>query len=301
MDIRINKSDFSSEDNALWNKKTIEVFRFFVEVCKKHDLKWYCGCGTVLGAIRHKGMIPWDDDIDVCMPRGEYDKFIAICAKMDDSNYELVTPETSSSYNAFHARLMDKHSTILFWRRYPTVLGIYLDIFPMDGIGTDRNQAVKHYNKYYKYFFCFRESQAHYSVENIFYYFTHGQKKRAIYSLLFSINRSYFRNYFLRRITEISKAYTWNESSWILTYSPGWGAKEIYPKEWVENTIDVEFEGITVPIPSRYDDYLSYFYHDYMTLPPLEERNQRHKIDYYNLNKRESFDEIICHIKEQGR
>lgn len=301
MDKRINKSEFSSEDNFLWNKKTIDVFRYYMQICKEYNLKWYCGCGTVIGAIRHKGMIPWDDDIDVCMPREEYDKFIEICRKLESNDFELVTPDSDSSYNAFHARLMDKNSTILFWRRYPVVLGIYIDIFPMDGIGSDKKKAEEHYRKYLKNYFCFRECHAHFSLENIKYYLTHNQKKRAFSSILFSFNRKWFRDYYLRQIKKIAKTYSWNESKYILTYSPGWGEKEIYLKEWVEETTLTEFEGMQVPVPAKYDEYLRYFYNDYMKLPPVEERNQRHKIDYYNLNRRETFEEILQHIKEQGR
>ena len=92
-----------------WNAIITDVFRKFIEICKENDLSYFCCGGTAIGAIRHQGMIPWDDDIDVFMPRPDYDKFIKIAQSVELDKYELITPFTHPNYPLYFAKLCNKN------------------------------------------------------------------------------------------------------------------------------------------------------------------------------------------------
>ena len=119
----------------------LQLLEQFQAVCKKHDLKYYAIGGTLLGAVRHKGFIPWDDDIDVGMPRADYDRFLELCEAELSYPYRLVTPLNDACYRA-HAQIRNCETT-----GYPTIdeklscnKGIFIDIFPLDGV-TDSKMA----------------------------------------------------------------------------------------------------------------------------------------------------------------
>lgn len=115
--------------------KLLDMLKWFHEFCIENKLRYYALGGTMLGAIRHKGFIPWDDDIDVGMPREDYDKMIELVIDKQDEKYRLEKPLQNKDFVYQYCKLYDTSTTLVENTRYKTKRGVYLDIFPLDGIG----------------------------------------------------------------------------------------------------------------------------------------------------------------------
>ena len=300
-DKRLKKSEVGPDVSRVWNQRITKILEKFVEICDKNNLRYYMLGGSLIGVVRHKGMIPWDDDIDVGMPLPDYQRFIEICKKENLDDFELFTPEDTPGFYASNILLVDKNSSLLFWRRHLCVLGLFLDIFPICGIGNDLEKAKNVYHKVCRYSYYLMIVSSKYTLSNLLSFYNNNQKKRVFYYLLFILNRSYFRKRILKKIKNAQLAYDYDKSDYLVNYVFAGGEKEIFLSKYVNETIDGDFDGVKVKIPQLYDDYLKYRYGDYMQLPPIEERDDRHEFDYLNLQKRLSREEILEIIKKEGR
>ena len=126
--------------------RLLEMLKFFHRYCTENNLRYYLIGGSMLGAVRHKGFIPWDDDIDIGMPREDYNKLATIY-----ENNERFVLETSNSQDQgfwfLYSKLYDISTTLIEKSRYKLVRGIYIDIFPIDGCGNTEKEALKWYKK----------------------------------------------------------------------------------------------------------------------------------------------------------
>ena len=137
--------------NELQNK-LLGALEYFHNFCAEHDLQYYVIAGTMLGAVRHEGFIPWDDDVDVAMPRPEYEKLRSLIHTVDSGKYRFEFPdEVKSKYPALNAKLYDTETTFIEKKRSPVKKGVYIDIFPLDGVGDDLEKAKEEYKHFYKY------------------------------------------------------------------------------------------------------------------------------------------------------
>ena len=112
---------------------SLDGLEFFVDICNKNNLRYYLAFGTLLGAVRHHGFIPWDDDIDILMPRKEYDRFIQISSNMGNDQWEILSYRNTEGYGFYWAKVCSK-STVLTPSRFTSGLlyGVSIDIFPLD-------------------------------------------------------------------------------------------------------------------------------------------------------------------------
>ena len=129
-------------------KRLVEIAKYLDELCQKNGLTMYMAAGTLLGAVRHKGFIPWDDDIDVFLTRPDYDRLIEICRADNGGRYRLFAHELDENYLYTFAKMVDSDTLLIEKGGDAGVeMGLYVDIFPLDGLGNDINTAKAHMKK----------------------------------------------------------------------------------------------------------------------------------------------------------
>ena len=239
-------------DLRKYQLRLLEILKFIDSICKKHKIKYWLSSGTCLGAVRHKGFIPWDDDVDIEMLPSDYTRFCNILKHMESSQFALQTYETDKEYVAPFGKVRDVNSLIkennLNDLRYK-YKGFYVDVFPVYYSSSRiiaRITGIIQYNLLHRMALInnnrirrFAIALNHFLVTNI------------IFSPLMLISRINCQNKI--RIGGLGSAFL-----------------KRYDYKCIENLIDWEFEGCYFPIPKGYDEYLSNLYGNYMTLPDLE-------------------------------
>lgn len=253
-------------------KIELDILIYFDKYCCEHGLRYYLAGGTLLGAIRHRGFIPWDDDIDVCMPRADYEYLIS---NFDEyKNFKLLT-YCSGTIDRPFLRLVNK-DTIVEWSYFDNKLdnNIWIDIFPVDGLPNDYNEV----KKIYKTCDVYRKVLVLTDVK-----LGEGKsivKKYAKY-ILKPLANIYGKHRCINNIEKIAAQYPYNESNYVGIVTWGlYGAGERMPKSEFEKPIEVEFEGYKFPAFSCWDSYLKGLYGDYMQLPPVEKRKTHDMVAY---------------------
>lgn len=242
----------------------LEMLEEVDRICRKCGIKYNIIAGTLLGAVRNGGYIPWDDDADVAFLRPEYEKFrIAVKSELDTTRFYFQDYRRTEGYRWGYGKLRRKNT--LFLREHqehmPYRQGIFIDLFPLDGVPD--NYILRSIRN----FECFCVRKALWSkVGQI------ADKRfliRQWYKLLAKIPEDIIWRYYHRMVRNASKKRT--RMVRILTFpTPNneWG----YLRCWYENSMDIEFEGKTFRGIKDFDSYLSFKFGDYMILPPAEKR-----------------------------
>lgn len=291
-------SQLSREDRDKFKSKLLGVLNKLMEVCEANNIHWYVGFGACIGAIRHKGCIPWDDDIDVCMPRPDYDRFVEICKKTDLGDYELADIYDTPGYHTCVARLCDKNSTMCFRTVVPYVAGIFIDIFPVEGASDGNIKANWTLSNFWR-FFCIT-SRLDISKS---YLWKIIKKKDFLRFFLTTFVYLFKRPLQLQKLSlkmleKMDRKYPYESSTCCVSYVGTYGLRNVFPKKWIEETIWVPFENTQVRIPKYYHEYLSRLYGDYMTPPPDNKKDDRHFVKYLDFEKRLTRDEILALLSE---
>ncbi len=238
----------------------IEVDR----ICKKCGIRYNIIAGTLLGAIRHKGYIPWDDDADVALLRPEYEKFRTACkTELDRTRFYFQDHRNTKGYRWGYGKLRRKNT--LFLREYqehmPYKQGIFIDIFPLDGVPDNYIlRSMKNFEC-----FCVRKilwARVGRIAERNFW-------KRQVYQLLDKIPEMYVFRYYHRMICKAGEKPT--RMVRILMF-PTPNSEYGYYRNWYENSVETVFEGKSFQGIKDYDSYLSFKFGNYMELPPEEKR-----------------------------
>ena len=278
---------FSEEDKKRWNDILMGCLHKFIEICESHQLTYFCVGGTVIGAVRHGGMIPWDDDIDVAMPRPDYDRFLQLCKTIDLGHYELATPEMKG-YPFFFSKFCDKDTSLIEIENVPCLYGIFIDIFPIDGTSSDKAEATRMMKTFKRCSNKIDATIAHLTFgEYLSLLFQPKQWGRmAFQTVAFLFGRETIRKRLINKLNAIATSHDFNASQYIANYGGAWAEKEIHPKEWILPLTKKHFEDTEVYIPGNYHEYLTQMYGDYMQLPPVEKRISHHNHAFVDLYKR---------------
>lgn len=251
----MNKEKLLSLDNI--KHIEIEILDYVVSICDLYELRYYIMYGTLIGAIRHKGFIPWDDDIDIVMPRKDYEHLISILSKSKNNRYVLLNDKTKG-YTLPFAKVVDIKTQILEEKVDDFECnGIWIDIFPFDGI-----QNKFHYKTCYYLNKC--------RAASIYKQFPKG---RGGSYWEWKLCRIIGYKFFAELYNKICKKYDYETSDEVGFMG---SLKGHFPREIMNETTRLEFEGKMYSAPKNYDYILSFIYGDYMTLPPENERITHH-------------------------
>lgn len=250
-------------------------------------------CRHAIGAARHHGMIPWDDDIDVLMPRPDYDRLLEIAKHEDFGKYEVVTPYNNESYPLYFSKLVNRETTLIEEKERPCIIGLYVDIFPLDATDDDLETAKALYRKYSKTINRLNAVTTHNTFIEYISLLLHKETwgRFAIKTIAFFC-RSKMRHRLIQQMDEMSHRYDFDKAKNVLVNTGSYHYKEIFPKEWLGKGKEFPFEDTTVLLPEQADTYLRHFFGDYMKFPPVEQRVEKHLRYYLNMEKRETWDEI---------
>lgn len=276
-----------------WNATILDILKAFMKICKDNGLTYYCCAGTAIGAVRHHGIIPWDDDIDVIMPRPDYDRLLEIAKTTDFGKYEIITPYDDDTYPLYFSKLSNRNTTLIEDRQIPCVIGLYVDIFPLDATDDDVAKAKQLKYRYTKIINRLNAVSTH----NTFSEYLSLLKKKeewgrfAIKTLAFFC-RSAVRRHLIRQMDRLSHLYDYDKAKNVQVYTGSYGHREVFPKAWLGKGKEFPFEDTTVLLPECYDEYLRHFFNDYMQFPPVEQRIEKHNRAYLNIHKKETREEI---------
>lgn len=253
---------------------SLDILKDIHSFCKKENIKYSLAYGTLIGAIRHKGFIPWDDDVDIMMPRPDYERFIK--TYQSAKGYELL-PEGGESMIAM-ARVYDTRRTYVTMNVSPWCkkdVGIWIDIFPIDGAENDRILFKKRVDQIYNLWirnFYYRSIQIPYNT-----------KKNILQKLKLFVKRIIWKKYdTVSRHIKLQKKIIYGSTDYVTSLSvPECKEKEYYPISYFKEYIEVEFEGNNFLSIKEYDKFLNYVYGDYMKLPPEEDRKPKHSFNKY--------------------
>lgn len=259
----------------------IEILNFIDDFCKENDINYWLDCGTLLGAVRHKGYIPWDDDIDIGMLRKDYDKFMKIFNENNKSNYRAYCYENDKNWRYPFGKVLDEN-TILYEPDEETgeKIRVYVDIFVYDNAPTKISTLKKMYKK----------RDIFYKLNNLqkFKKFTLAEKQKYNYIrypfwLLFQLLP---KNYFLKKSIKNEKKFKNIETGFVGNFSDMVSHIKCN-KSIFDSFVELEFENKKYPAPVGYKEWLEAFYGDYMKLPPIEKRVCHHKyVAYYKDNNK---------------
>lgn len=252
-----------SEMKAIQLSILTDVDRF----CRENKLKYYLSGGTMLGAVRHKGFIPWDDDIDIQMPRPDYNRFIQ---EYEHDHYAARSWDKDPNFLCTYCKVEDTRTQLHENGNFGRELGVNIDVFPVDGLPEDDvriNRLIKKMKILWGFVVCA-------TVIDI-------KNRRPIKKLEITLMRAFYKvfhlkSYFVGRAIKMAQTYPFNNSSKVATLVWGYGIREVINTRTAVDYFETEFEGHKFYIPKDYDDYLTHIYGNYMELPPIEERVYKH-------------------------
>ena len=250
---------------------TFDILKHFNTFCQENSLSFYLSNGTLLGAVKYGGFIPWDDDIDVLMPRKDYEKFISLFK--DSDKFALYTYERNKKYKFPYAKLCAQKTLKVETNIDSGIdLGVDIDIFPLDTC------SVHIFNNY------IQKKLAIYQRGCFLSKFISTKDKSIFKQLIIRLCKLMGYEFFYKRLKNIVKQETIAGGEYMgCLMWPIYGKKEIIPRNVFQDTIEIEFEGEKFPAPIGYDSYLRSLYGSYEKDPPIEKQKTHHSYTAYSV------------------
>lgn len=266
---------FEVDMDAL-KKKQLEILVAFISCCEKLNLRYFLSYGTLIGAIRHKGFIPWDDDIDISMPRKDYEFFVKNAKDYMPSNYFVQTIESDPQYALNFAKLRDSNTTLIEKHVINIDInhGVFIDIFPLDGYRKGHNKMLDLRVKDNPIFEEPDKNIISNTINNI--------NKKMVYKLGEALPNKLKTD--LSKLAVPKDNLGFDECDYVVCSVDSFYILPI-KREFFGKGIKVPFENIFANAPEKYDEYLKVLYGDYMQLPPEDQREAHHNFHFVDVNK----------------
>ncbi len=261
----------------------LEIVKKLDEICTRLNLRYFLAYGTLIGAVRHQGFIPWDDDLDITMPRPDYEVLMEYLAThaQEIAPLKLMHYKTSKDYIYPIARVVDTRYWVDYQNAKDYDLGLFVDVYPLDGCGNTEEEAMQLLHKNYSDYRMvalaghdrYRPSLQGGLVRSV--------GKLAAYCYV-QLRGTHF---FIKKLDKNGKKYPFEDCAyvdatiWDETMTP-------FKREWFQDVVRLPFEDAMLCVPARYHEILTRVYGDYMQLPPEEDRIGHH---YYTAYLRDEF------------
>lgn len=261
-----------NNDNEKVQRLTVELLKVYIQICEKYQLRYYFTGGALIGVLRHHGFIPWDDDIDVGMPRKDYDKFLRIMEKHPIKGYGICNRFTNPDWHFAMTQFVDLESEIVIHlAEKPRKANIWLDVFPLDGLPS---------NKMHRWFRVKNVLLHRYLVQIAFIdtQVDANRKRPALEKAILSIcklipfGKIINTNKVMTHMEKILASSDFYQSKYAGNMLGRYREREVVPQKYFGNPVIGDFEGIEVNIPEMSHELQTALYGNYMKLPPEESR-----------------------------
>lgn len=263
--------------------KELEILKYITDFCEHNNINYVLSDGSLIGAVRHKGFIPWDLDIDISMLREDYDKFFQLWKDTEDYSLLAIKNEPKSALSFI--KVVD-NNTICFENGLKTIKGgLWVDVFPLDPIPDNPNEAAKHFNRCVELYDSYNRAYwpTRFSfIQKIAFHVVWAFRRKDISLLWESVLKRY-----KKLLNEATKYSTDNNNvvnKMIIAIRPE-SRKFGFPKTCLTNWQYIQFENYSFRIPTDYDSMLKCYYGNYMELPPEEKRVDHHILRAFTIEE----------------
>jgi len=264
-------------------KICLDMAKEAIKICEENNLQYYMLGGTLLGAVRHEGFIPWDDDIDLGMPRKDYEKFMQIAPSILSENLKLQKFDDKDSRHYF-IKIVNKNTKIIKTSNKNNDLSsIWIDIFPLDGM--PNNTLIR---KIHQFRLLYRKMMIQFSdFENRINLNISNRPlhEKILISLAMTtrVGKYIDTNKMLLKVDKALRKYDYDKCDYLVNFFGAYKFKEMFPKKYYGKGKLYKFEDIKMNGPIEYDLILKQMYGDYMKLPPKDERENHHTFEVIEL------------------
>ena len=252
---------------------TLIILRKVIKICSENNIRYFLAYGSLIGAVRHHGFIPWDDDCDILMLRPEYDRFVAYCNAHSEElqPFRLMNHQNTEGYPFGISRFCDTRFEMVREESDSVGMGLFVDIYPYDGMGNGKRRE-HYYIAFYRTYYTRMATYAH------LYHYTDSTKKAVnlIRKVLYRRAKRKGTEYYLIKLEKLAKKFPYETSKYVGAIIWGIGDYHFEKAFFEEEETFLEFEGIPVSVPKRYHELLTLGYGDYMQLPPEDQRQFSH-------------------------
>lgn len=261
--------EYKKDDLNKLHKVQIEILEEIIRVCDKFSIKWFAAYGTLIGAIRHSGYIPWDDDIDIGMPREDYDKFLRVAPVELNNGFTLSHYTVDKMVPHYFAKVR-KDNTLFVEESSKKIKmhhGIFVDIFPYDKVLGEGKKAKKHVSRifYLNKLFINKSTTIPSDRSNKLSYLV----KKSLKIGLRVLTCGFSKKYYYEKLDKLAQKYKDADTDYLVSSGCD---KVIIKYSDIFPTVKKKFENIEVKVPRNYEKILNEYFNNYMELPPQEER-----------------------------
>ena len=257
--------------------ETLQIMKVIHKICIEQNLKYALFYGTLIGAVRHKGFIPWDDDLDIVMPRSDYEKLESYFIECEKEllPYKLFSYKTVQNYPYMINRICNTGFRMEAENEKDCGMGTFIDVYPLDGAGNGTDKTFNKKAWFYSSMY-FSKSREHYVPVK-------GSAKTLVKKTAYFLSKIASYKSIRKRLEKLANKYPYSNSEFVTVVV--WGnARYFYKKSFFDDLCLTKYEDAEFYIPKHYDEILRAQYGDYMRLPPEEERTGHH---FYKIYKKE--------------
>lgn len=267
-----NQTEKQAHTLSPLQQSILNIYKELKEVLDRNGLRYYAIGGTCIGAVRHQGFIPWDDDMDLAMPDADYKKFVSIARDVLPPHLEMLVRSDHPHDPTVAGRVFDKNSTFIedHEKKYPDEYkGVFVDILPMKGLPEDEADRAVYFKKMKRYMRLNEKRRCSFT-------YLKRARTRALWIAAVPF-RVVPNSYWSDKIYKMQRQYLFDKSSrtgytWSLNI-----ANRNFPTSIFEEYTEVPFEDTTVRCPKGYDEMLRAIYGDYMAMPPADQQKGLHE------------------------